>query len=638
MTSLVQQYFTSPAVSQPRAIAHLALLLGGLYIASRTLRAAAHALFPSKFPGQAETELLATPVVFSQADVGAKELSGVKAYDYIIAGGGTAGIVLAARLSEDPKVSVLVIEAGYSDLKQLYSRIPAGFAKLFTGANDWNYSTTPQSNANGRKFYWPRGKALGGCSSINAMIYNVGSPADYDEWEQKCGMKGWGYSSMAHLVKRATTFTPRPGFDVKNSNLGKDGPWQISYSYTSKLCKPFIKACDAVGIPEVACVNTEKGIAGASTMQTFIDQKGQRSSTATAYLDHATASRSNLHIAVGQTVTRVIFDRTVTPPRAIGVEMAASKHAPLSYRARARKEVIVCGGAIASPTLLMCSGVGPAEHLRSKNIDVVADVPGVGQNLHDHLFIPAIARVHKGMSLQFLANDIKSIPALVEWIRKGTGPLTSNVAEACSFLSATEREDCPKNIKNLMSGPGSADLELLSGPVCYVDHGRSVPTDYSDYAAVGAIHLRPEGRGSIRLDTRNIFDAPLIDPAYLSTESDRAMMLYGLKLCRKVIENEQYGAFKSWYRPSFEESTDEQLEEYIRNESETIYHPAGTCQAGDFSANPNAVVDHELKVRNVTGLRVCDVSIQPHLIAGHPCASAVLTGEKLAEIIKQSPK
>lgn len=321
----------------------------------------------------------------------------------------------------------------------------------------------------------------GGCSAINAMIYNKGSPSDYNEWE-KLGNPGWSFKDVQPYFQKAEGLSSRAADQLSQEDLaehGRTGPWKIGYSHLTPLTNNFLDACDSVGIPKTADINSSRGINGVSRMQTFIDDNGQRSSTAVAYLTADVASRPNLKLAVGQTVTKILFDEAGSEPRAVGVEMSAGSATPIRYLAKATREVIVCAGAVHTPHILQLSGIGRASNLAKHSIKVVKDLPGVGANLVDHIFSSIVFETKKGSSLQYLADPLKSLPALAEWLRYGTGAMTTNVAEAAGFCRTIDREDAPEALKNndLSSGPDSADLEILTGAAAYIDHGRTVPKD-----------------------------------------------------------------------------------------------------------------------------------------------------------------
>ncbi|KAK4500344.1 hypothetical protein PRZ48_008533 [Zasmidium cellare] len=620
--------------SYVRLAVYLSVGAGSLYIVSKVLRELAHRLSPSVLPGEPNTALLATPRP-NTSPVSAKDLQNAREYDYIIIGTGTAGCVLANRLSEDSNSTVLAIEAGHSDLKQLFSRIPAGFGRLFGTAADWAFHTAKEPGCNDRQLFWPRGKMLGGCSAINAMIYNKGSPDDYDEWE-KLGNRGWGFKSLAKYMSRAEGFHSTDLSAEDLASHGRTGPWQIGYSHAHSLSKVFLDACQAVGIPKITDFNTEKGMIGASKFQSFIDSKGQRSSTAVAYLTEDVARRPNLSISTGQTVTKIIFDTSSSEPRAVGVEMASSKASPIRYVVKARREVILSAGAIASPQILKLSGIGPATELLKHNIPILKDLPGVGENLADHLTGIAVFS-SKLPSLQYLFDPIKSLPALIEWMRFGTGAMTTNAAESGCFIRVADREDAPAELRknDLTSGSNAPDLELLVAPLSYIDHGRTAADTSKNWVSIGPILLRPESRGSITLTSASPFDSPHITANYLSTPHDRAMMTYGMRLTRSVVQTAPFkSAFSHWHIPSrMAEMSDDELLEVVRSSSETIYHPMGSCMMGG-KVEEGAVVDDQLKVHGVQGLRVVDASVFPTVVACHPCAPVVMVAEKGADLIK----
>ncbi|KAE9967412.1 hypothetical protein EG328_008205 [Venturia inaequalis] len=608
------------------------------------LRQLIKSLYPQAFPGTKNTALLAT-VQTKASTTTTKDLEDVVEYDYIIVGTGTAGCVLANRLSEDPRTTVLAIEAGDSDLKQIFSRIPAGAPRLWKSIADWNLSTTAQPGCDGRSLYWPRGKMIGGCSSANAMMYNKGSPDDYDEWE-RLGNKGWGYRDMIPYLKKSEKFHQPRDDDPRKlgaddlAQHGQDGPWSITYPVQVGVAKAFPDACDSIGITKTPDVNTDRGILGASPVQTFIDTKGQRSSAAVAYLTADVIQRPNLKIASGQSVTRIIFDNSGSQPRAIGVEMAASKVSPLQYLAKAGKEVLLCAGSIGTPQLLKISGVGPAEELKQHGISIVKALPGVGENLMDHIVFPGLTfKTDKSASAHYLQDPVASLPGVVQWFRDGTGPMASQACDSFAFVRSADRDDAPADFKSndRTSGAKSADLELICMSLCFTKHGKWVAPQTDGYAQLSSVGLRPESRGTIKLATNSVFDAPLIDPNSLSTKYDLDILLYGTRLCIKIAKSEAYKhLFKGWYQGphhplNWDTATDEEIRALIRKSCETLYHPMGTAKMG---RGDDAVVDAELRVRGVRGLRVVDASIFPTALACHPCAPVIAVAEKVADMIK----
>lgn len=448
-----------------------------------------HAIY-RVLPGTKNTALLAT-IQTKATTTTAEDLENVTEYDYIIVGAGTAGCVLASRLSEQCGITVLAIEAGDSDLKQIFSRIPAGVPRLWKSIADWGFSTTPQPDCGGRKLYWPRGKMIGGCSSANAMMYNKGAPDDYDEWE-RLGNKGWGYKDIAPYLKKSEKFHQPQDDDTRKLDAkdlaqhGQDGPWNITYPVQAEVAKVFPDACDVIGIAKTSDVNTDRGILGATPVQTFIDNKGQRSSTAVAYLTADVLQRPNLKIASGQNVTRIIFDNSGTQPRAVGVEMGASKVSPMRYLAKAKKEVLLCAGSIGTPQLLKLSGVGPAQELKEHGIPIVKALSGVGENLMDHMAFHGLAfKTDKSVSCHYLQDPIAGLPSVVQWFRDGTGPMASQACDSFAFVRSADRDDAPANLKsnNRASGLKAADLELICMSLCFTEHGKWVApqTDVSIY-------------------------------------------------------------------------------------------------------------------------------------------------------------
>lgn len=593
-----------------------------------------------KLPGEPNTALLATPRAYlplkedvSKDKLTAKDLQDVRAYDYIIIGGGTAGCVLANRLTEDPTVTVLVIESGHSDLAQFMSKLPIGFANLYRSAADHDLDTASEKECSGRNLQWPRGKMLGGCSAINAEIYNKGSPDDFEEWAS-LGNTGWSYDELEPYMRKAESFTPRPEqVDLGADDLkahGTSGPWQTGYAYLSEGSKVFLEAAQEAGHPELKDMNTTKGTNGVVRLQTFIDKNGQRSSTAAAYLTKDVVSRPNLTIATGQNVTRIIFDQSGQEPRAVGVEMASGALSPASYLAQARREVICCAGSVHTPQILKLSGVGPADELSKHNISTVKNLPHVGANLVDHLSCIVNCRIHANLSIQDVAHPIRSLPHVFQWLRNGTGMGTSNGAETAVFYRSTDHPTATASVKanDLTSGPRSSDMEILASTIYWVNHVATKPKEFGGYAGIGVISLRPESRGTIELASADPFAKPVIKANYLSTQHDRDIMVHGLKVLQDILRTKTYQekAFIKYEIPAtpIDDMTDEQLLQFIRDNAETIYHPMGTARMGQSAEV--SVVDSRLRVHGVEGLRVVDASIFPTPLACHPvscCMSAV---------------
>ncbi|KAI8911405.1 hypothetical protein DFJ77DRAFT_97381 [Powellomyces hirtus] len=581
-------------------------------------------------------------------------------YDYVIIGGGTAGSVLASRLTEDSSISVLVLEAGGTN-NILEAQAPLTFNKLFKTDKDWNYETTPQQNVAGRELYWPRGKLLGGSSSLNAMMFHHASFSDYDEWEQVFGCKGWGYEDMKPFFRKAEQFTPNIArTPVDPLHRSSDGVWQVGHSYLSEIGgKGFVGGCVEAGIPFSPDVNTPKGTEGVAHIMTFIDKNGRRSSAATAYLPPAVQKRPNLTIAINVLVTRIIFEETNAKPRAIAVELGNERNGQ-KYYVSAKQQIILTAGSINTPQTLMLSGVGPQSTLEKFNIPVVVDNPNVGSHLKDHFCSSGIlCKAKPGTTLDYLTSDIKAIPALARWLITGGGPLTSNIAECSAFFKSTDPtlpvthaltkpENKPELHGSLGVGP---DLEIIGAPIAFIDHGFTPGPPGDNVFSMVPIGLRPRSSGTITIRSTDPWDKAIIDPRYWSDkgDNDRKVLLAGVRVCIKIAQSEAMKPYletvpvsndpESFYWPWCADATqitDDQIWTWMTRTSFTLYHPVSSARMGPDPAS--AVVDTDLQVHGVEGLVICDASIFPEQISGHPTAAIIAIAEKAAEMVKVKRK
>ncbi len=529
-------------------------------------------------------------------------------FDYVIAGGGSAGSVLAARLSEDPAVKVCLIEAGGNG-RDLLLRVPSGAAAIVPGrlrSANWCFESEPQAELNGRRAYQPRGRGLGGSSLINAMLYVRGHASDYDDWAA-AGCTGWSYRDMLpHFLKSEDN---ERGASALH---GTGGPLQVSNAdWVRPINTAFIEAGVARGFRANDDFNSEdqEGLGLYQATQFWKGpKKGERCSAAAAYL-HDHLDRPNLTVVTGARASRILTSKG----RATGVAYRIGRREETALAAR---EVLVSSGALQSPQLLMLSGIGPADELRRHGIAVVADRPEVGANLQDHLDYTSVYRSSDTDLLGIGFTGLKAMgKAAGEWKREGTGLLRSTFAESGAFLKTDPALDRP-------------DIQLHFVVAMVDDHARRMHLGYG-YSCHVCL-LRPHSRGRVALKSADPMAAPLIDPAYLSDRRDLDGLMAGTRLMRDIMEAAPLSRYRG--RELYPVgNSDAELEAAVRARAETIYHPAGTCRMGGDEAS---VVDPHLKVRGVEGLRVVDASVMPTLIGGNTNAPVIAIAEKVAAAIR----
>ena len=542
-------------------------------------------------------------------------------FDYIVLGGGSAGCAVAGRLSENPGTSVCLVEAG-GEGQDILIRAPMGFAATAPyGINSWHYQTVPQRGLNGRRGFQPRGKALGGSSAINAMMYVRGHPAVFDRWAA-LGNPGWRYADVLPLFKRSEnneTFTD-PAFH------GTGGPLNVMHLRSpSRMNQVFLDACRQSGIPLNPDYN---GVRQDGCWNAQVTQKdGERCSAAHAFI-HPNRSRRNLTVLTKAHVNRILFDGN----RAIGAQYRQGGEV---RHVLANREVVLSGGAFGSPQILMLSGIGPAEHLRRMGIGVLRDVAGVGQNLQDHITSVLTHRSPGNPDLLGIsaAGGLKIARSIFEWRRQRTGIITSNAAESGAFVRSAPDTDMPDGDmpEGEMPEGEMPDIELEFVVGIVDDHNRKMHLGHG--YSLHITLLQPKSVGEIKLASPDPRTMPLIDPRFLSHPDDIATLVAATQRALDILAAKPFDPYRGKMLYHYDRNDPAQIEAMMREQADTEYHPSGTCKMGPDS-DPMAVVDARLRVKGVSGLRVCDASIMPFITNGNTNAPSIMIGEKCADLLR----
>lgn len=518
-------------------------------------------------------------------------------YDYVVVGAGSAGATVAGRLSEDPSVTVLLLEAGGSN-DALEVSMPAAFPNLFKTRWDWNYQTTPQPGLGGQRAFWPRMKALGGCSSMNAMMYVRGARADFDGWQRDFGAVGWSYDDVLPYFLRSEDNTRGAGefhsvggpvhVEDRRRDHETSTAWLASAVESGLVASDDFNGADQFGAGryQVTC------------------HRGRRWSTAEAFLGPRARARKNLTIRTDALTTKVLLEDR----RAVGVSYLADG---VEHQARADAEVVLSGGAINSPQLLMLSGIGPAGHLAGHGIETIVDLPGVGANLHDHPVATMVWRT----TAKDLAVDHVTPARLLQWQATGRGPLSSNVGETGGFVAT----------RSGLEGP---DIQYIAAPTGFYDNGLREPA--GPMFTTGVVLVDVASRGRLQLRGADPRWKPEMDPAYFTEQIDLDAVRAG---CRQAADIARRGPLAELLTGAFLHDGDDDaaIDRFVRRWTQTLYHPVGTCAMG---VGEEAVVDPELRVRGIDGLRVADASVMPRITRGNTNAPTIMIGEKAADLLR----
>jgi choline dehydrogenase len=535
--------------------------------------------------------------------------------DFIVVGAGAAGAVVASRLTEDAGTDVLVLEAGGRARGPLFS-VPLMTGLLLRGSiANWGYVTEPETQLNGRRLKWPRGKALGGSTAINGMVWRRGLPLDFDLWAQ-AGLSSWSWRDVLPAFQKAERRQPGSG-----SSLGDAGPLPISRGrLDNPLFDAWFHAADALGYPSAVDFNGDTNF-GVGRYD-FSIHNGRRVSSARAYLDPA-KSRANLEVRTRVRVLRLLIDRN----RCIGVEAHDGNETQRLY---ARREVILSGGTINSPQLLMLSGIGSADLLRQHGISVIADVPGVGANLQDHLMVRVEYRAKEAVTLDRLRRVDTAALAFMRAMLSGRGPAATFPLEAGGLLKSEQGLDAPDLQTSIMPALSAASLHLPG-------FGRHLAPDRGPGFFSNIFQMRPNSRGFVKLASSDPLAPPLIQPNYLSSPPDRDVLRRGIKLLREIYAQSAFDRYRGdELSPGPDVITDGDIDRWISANADTVFHPTSTCRMGT-AADRDAVVDDRLRVRGVSGLRVVDASVMPAVTSGNTAAPTIMIAEKAAMFIRALP-
>jgi choline dehydrogenase len=533
-------------------------------------------------------------------------------YDYIIIGAGSAGCVLANRLSEDPSVSVLLVEAGGKDSK-MEIHIPAAYGQLNYSNVDWGYFTEPQAHLDGRRLYQPRGKTLGGSSSTNAMAYVRGHRNDYDLWA-KMGATGWNYDAILPYFKKS-----EHNEQFNDAFHGQGGLLNVTEAtrYRTELADAFVAACVEKGIPQTTDYNGARQ-EGVGHFQ-FTIKDAKRHSTATAFLKPA-LSRKNLTVFTNTHVKQVLIQND----RAFGVEILRGGK---SEKVLCKKEVILSAGAFGSPQILMLSGIGSKDELKQNGIELRKELEGVGKNLHDHLMSGVSCLTSSSQTMNNALKPLNQIGHLINYAISKRGPLTISPLETNAFIKSDPSVSQPDLQLFFVPFHMGNEDDLANGSEFYKPDTYPKTNGFTSLPVL----LQPESRGFVGLSSNDPMAAPIIQPNYLSAENDRNLLVKGIKIVKDILLANAFNGLRNNINFPQKSDSDEAILAHIRSTVECVYHPVGTCKMGQDELS---VVDENLRVRGIEGLRVIDASVMPRIVSGNTNAACIMIGEKGADLVK----